>query len=163
MALIVEDGTGVTDANTYADLATVRAYASARGVTLSADDAALEAHVLRSMDYLDGKELGLLSLSFPLEDDKLCNTIKIAEVLERLKRAQSELCMEQHAGVDLAPTRTDGFVVEETVGPITTKYSDKHGGGPGAEPDMLTVDNLLKPLIAACGYSGTALFTTLRV
>lgn len=163
MALIVEDGTGVTDANTYTDLDTVRAYASARGVTLSTDDAALEAQVLRSMDYLDTKELGLLSLSFPLDDDLLCNTVKLTEVLERLQRAQSELCMEQHAGVDLAPTRTDAFVVEETVGPLTTKYSDKHGGGAGSEPDMLTVDSLLRPLIAACGYSGTALFTTLRV
>jgi len=163
MALIVEDGTGVANANSYADLATVRAYALARGVTLSTDDTKLEANVIRTMDYLDTKGLGLLSLSFPLDDDTLCNSVPLAETLARLSRAQGELCVEQHNGVDLAPTRTDAFVTEETVGPITTKYSATNGGGPGTEPDMLNVDSLLKPLIAACGYSGVGLFKTLRV
>jgi hypothetical protein len=160
MALIVEDGTGVTGANSYADLATIRAYAEARQVTLPADPN-LEAMVFKGMDYLEGKKLGLLSLSWPLDDDKLCNKVPLAETLARLQQGLAQLCMEQQAGVDLAPTRTDAFVVEETVGPLTTKYSTNHGGGPGAEPDMLTVDNLLKPLIAACGQVG--LFTTLRV
>lgn len=161
MALIVEDGTGVANANTYANLTTIRAYASARGVTLNADDATLEAHVHKAMDYLEGKELGLLSVSWPLKNDKLCNKVPLSETLARLSQAIAQLCMEQHAGVDLAPTRTDAFVVEETVGPLTTKYSDKHGGGPGSEPDMLTVDNLLKPLVEACGHSG--LFSVVRV
>lgn len=160
MALIVEDGTGVTNANSYADLATIRAYAEARQVTLPADPN-LEAMVFKAMDYLEGKKLGLLSLSWPLDDDKLCNTVPLAETLARLQQGLAQLCMEQQAGVDLAPTRTDAFVVEETVGPLTTKYSANHGGGPGSEPDMLTVDNLLKPLIAACGQ--VRLFSTVRV
>ena len=160
MALIVEDGTGVTNANSYADLATIRAYAEARQVTLPADPN-LEAMVFKAMDYLEGKKLGLLSLSWPLDDDKLCNKVPLAETLARLQQGLAQLCMEQQAGVDLAPTRTDAFVVEETVGPLTTKYSANHGGGPGSEPDMLTVDNLLKPLIAACGQVG--LFSTIRV
>lgn len=161
MALIVEDGTGVANANSYADLTTLRAYALARGVTLSADDAVLEAQATNAMDYLDTKGLGLLSLSFPLDNDKLCNRVPLAETLARLSQAQGQLCMEQHVGVDLSPTRTDAFVTEETVGPITTKYSDRIGGGAGTDPMMLTVDSLLKPLLRACGQPG--LFQTVRV
>lgn len=161
MALIVEDGTGVASANTYADLAAVRTYAALRGVILSADDAVLEPMVHKSMDYLDTKGLGLLSLSYPLADDLLCNKVPVADALVRLAAAQGQLCMEQADGVDLAPTRTDAFIIEDTMGPMTTKFSDKHGGGPGTEPDMLTVDSLLAPLLAACGQDG--LFKTVRV
>lgn len=160
MALIVEDGTGVSGANSYADLATIRAYAEARQVTLPADPN-LEAFVFKGMDYLEGKKLGLLALTFPLDGDKLCNKVPLAETLARLQQSLALLCMEQQSGVDLAPTRTDAFIIEDTIGPITTKYSDKHGGGPGSEPDMLTVDNILGPLLAACGQVG--LFKTIRV
>ena len=161
MALILEDGTGVANANTYADLATIRAYAKLRGVTLSADDAILEAHVHKSMDYLEGKKLGLLSVTWPLKNNKFHNKIALSETLARLSQAIAQLCMEQHDGVDLSPTRTDAFVVEETVGPLTTKFSDRHGGGEGNAPEMPAVDNLLKPLTGARGDAG--LFNVIRV
>ena len=160
MALIVEDGTGVSGANSYADLATIRAYAEARQVTLPADPN-LEAFVLKGMDYLEGKKLGLLALTWPLDGGTLCNKVPLAETLARLQQGLAQLCIEQQGGVDLAPTRTEAFVVEETVGPLTTKYSDKHGGGPGSAPDMPTVDNILGPLLAACGQA--RLFSTIRI
>ena len=160
MALIVEDGTGVSGANSYADLVTIRTYAEARQVTLPADPN-LEAFVFKGMDYLEGKKLGLLALTWPLDGGTLCNKVPLAETLVRLQQGLAQLCIEQQSGVDLAPTRTDAFIVEETVGPLTTKYSDKHGGGPGSAPDMPTVDNILGPLLAACGQVG--LFKTVRV
>lgn len=54
MALVKEDGTGVADANTYALVAEVRAYAQARGVTLPVDDSSVESLIIPSMDYLEG-------------------------------------------------------------------------------------------------------------
>lgn len=163
MALTVEDGTGVTNANTYADLATVRAYALSRGVALSADDAALEPLIHKAMDYVDSRGLGLLSVTWPLTDGLLCGTVSSAETLTRLQNALGRLCMEQSAGVDLSPTRTGAFVTEETVGPITTKFSEKLGGGEGSPPDMPAIDAILGPLIAACGYTGGGLLTVRRV
>jgi hypothetical protein len=161
MALIVEDGTGVTDANSYADLVAIRAYAFARGITLSADDVALEPLAHSGMDYLESKNLGLLSITWPLDDGLLCGTIAEAEALTRLQNGLGRLCVEQHNGVDLAPTRTEAFIIEDTVGPMTTKYSDKLGGGVGSPPDMPGVDGILAPLLAACGQ--VSLFKTLRV
>lgn len=42
MAIIVEDGTGVTGANSYISLADARTYATNRGFELSADDTIAE-------------------------------------------------------------------------------------------------------------------------
>lgn len=159
MAIVVEDGTGVSGANAYADLAYIRDYASARGTTLSADDATLEPLVHRAMDYLEGLGLGLLSLTWPSDDGKVCG-LTDAQALTRLKNGLAQLAIEQHGGVNLAPSRTEAFITEETVGPLTTKYSDKHGGGPGSAPDMPAVDALLGPL-RTCGQPST--FTTVRV
>lgn len=151
MALVVEDGSGVSGADSFADLATIRAYATKRGVTLSADDAVLEPFAYKAMDYLEGKGLGLLSLTFPTETGYVCS-LTDAQALARLANAQAQLCMEQHAGVDLAPTRTENFITEDTVGPITTKYSDKFGPVEGVAPAMPAVAAILRPLRCGQGF-----------
>jgi hypothetical protein len=170
MVLIVEDGTGVAGANSYATAATVRAYAAARGVVLPATDPALEPLVLVGMDYLEGlrsrfqgtKTDPAQALQWPRYGVVIDGTDYSADAIPpELIGALSRLCMAQSEGANLAPTGTGGFVVEETVGPITTKYSDKHGGGPGSLPDIPAVDTLLSPLFSV-GKTG-GLFQTVRV
>jgi len=56
MALIIEDGTIVAGADSYATLAVLRAYALKRGVTLSAVDADLEVLAIKAMDYIGSFE-----------------------------------------------------------------------------------------------------------
>ena len=53
MTIIVEDGSNVPNANSYASLADIRAYALNRGITLSATDSVLEPMVFKSMDYIE--------------------------------------------------------------------------------------------------------------
>ena len=55
MTLIVETGSIVSGANTYVDLADVRAFASARGITVSTDDTTLEQQIIKAMDYVESK------------------------------------------------------------------------------------------------------------
>lgn len=56
MALIIEDGTGKTDSQSYASAAILTAYALARAITLTAaDDAAKEALLIRAMDYIESQ------------------------------------------------------------------------------------------------------------
>jgi len=50
MALIVEDGSGVENANTYASIAYVQQYADARGI----DVVITEPHIITSMDFIEG-------------------------------------------------------------------------------------------------------------
>jgi len=159
MALVVEDGTGVSGADSYADLTTIRAYAAKRGVTLSADDAVLEPLAYKAMDYLEGKGLGLLSLTFPPTTTGYVCGLTLAEALTRLATGQAQLCVEQNAGADLAPARTDAFIIEDTTGPLTTKYSERYGPASGASPSMPAVQGILAPLLRACGHG---LFKTIR-
>lgn len=56
MALIIEDGTGKLDSQSYASAATLTAYATARAITLTAaTDAAKEALLIRAMDYIESQ------------------------------------------------------------------------------------------------------------
>lgn len=156
MALIVEDGTGVVGANSYADLTYLRDFAVVRGAALSNDDAAVEAQAIRAMDYLEGQGLGLLTVTWPLPYGRLCS-LSAEAALVRLAAAQAALCIEQQNGVDLAPARTSDFITEETVGPITTKYSDKFGPTAGLPPAMPAVMVWLRPLL--CGHGAFGLRT----
>lgn len=53
MAIIVEDGSIVANANSYVDHTELAAYATLRGVTLSAVQATREQYLIQAMDWLD--------------------------------------------------------------------------------------------------------------
>ena len=52
--LIIEDGSGVANANSYVTDAEYTAYALARGKTIGADATAREIELILSMDYIEG-------------------------------------------------------------------------------------------------------------
>ncbi len=169
MALVVEDGSIVENADSYIDLSFARAYALARGVTLPTDDAEADAMAYKAMDYLEGKRAEYQGdktdplnqeLQWPRINVKIdCVEIPSNFIPKELKQAQARLMMEINAGVDIQPTRTGGFIIEDKTGPLTTKYSEKIGVG--VEPTISTVDALLAPLFSACGQQFS--FKTLRV
>lgn len=53
LQLIVEDGTGVPDANSYVSLEQVRTYAEMRGLSLPSEDSDLMPKVFDAMDYVE--------------------------------------------------------------------------------------------------------------
>jgi len=71
MAIVVEDGTIVADANSYVTLAEVRAYATLRGITVPAADGDLEKHLHLAMDWFESEDFpsarldATQELSFP--------------------------------------------------------------------------------------------------
>lgn len=167
MTIIVEDGSIVANANSYVTVAEARAYATARGVTLGVD-AVVEAALISAADYTESKRAQYQGekvspdqeLQFP-RFNVFVDGFEIAPtaIPKTLKNAQMQLVIESSEGVDLMPTQTGQFVTEETVGPITTKYSDK-AGLDGVKPQMTAVDALLEPLYKK-GNSG-AFLTTYR-
>lgn len=168
MALIIEDGSIVADANSYVSVAETRLYAEARGIALPTDDADLEILLIKSMDYLEAqrsKYQGLKvestqSLQWPRYDVYIdCVLFSQDEIPVELKSAEMQLAIEANSGTDLMPTRCAGFVTEEKVGVLNTKYSESIATGAG--PNMTAVKALLAPLYYPCG-SGTYL-KTLRV
>lgn len=136
MALIVEDGTGIPNANSYGTIVGARAYATDRGVTLLADDVVTAQLInatdfLESFDYVGKPVVYSQSLSWPrvqvfIDPD---TPFPSNQLPVDLVRACYQCVIEQFNGVELQPT-TDisgggGFVTEEKVDVLTTKFSEK--------------------------------------
>lgn len=166
MALIIEDGTIVANANSYVTLVEARAYALERGVVLSVTDSLVEVLAIKAKDYLEAQRSrykgekvspSTQSLCWPRADAYIDNELWPSDTIPKeLRYAQCQLIMEINAGVDTLPTSDEQFIVHEKVGAIETRYSDKVATS--KTPSMPAVDNWLEPL---CLYG--SLLTTVRI
>ena len=159
MTLIIEDGTNVANANSYATLVEARAYALARGVTLSTVDATLESQLIQAMDYLEAqrsryqgnKTYETQLLQWPRAnvwiDAYQFSSVGIPQLL---KNAQCQLAMEIHNGVLLLPTITDGAVKREKIDVIEVEYLESSISSSAV---LKKVDSLLQPLFKTTGFS----------
>lgn len=150
--IIVEDGSGVVGANSYADVSTVREFASSRGVQLSTVDSDVEALLIKAMDYLEalrteykGKKI-FATIQWPRSGVYIDGVLHSeSSIPVELVNAQCQLVLEQHNGVVISPTRKDPFVTFEKIGPIETKYSENVATS--VYPDMSAVDSWLAVLV----------------
>jgi len=166
--LIIEDGSNVANANCYVDLAFVRTYADDRGLSVSADDTTLTQHIIAGTDYLESRrfEYGgyktntTQSLQFPRTDLVMDKVVTVGKnsIPEVLKQSQAQLCVEQFSGIVLFPlpdASVGGQVTQETVGPITVKYSETASAGSKYRGVIFAaVETLLQSLFSdgASGY-----------
>lgn len=158
MALIIEDGSGVLNANSYGTVAGARTYAVARAVTLSATDSDVEVQLIKAMDYLEsqnylGNQVSFTqSLQWPRQnleydpDDPVPSNL----IPPSLINAQYQLVVEQQNGIDIQPsvkgkTSGSGAIVEKRVDVLMTRYSERIGTT--SLPIMPKVDALLRGLI----------------
>lgn len=164
MALIVEDGTGVANADSYTSVGTARTYALKRGITLSAVDATLEVYLTKALDYLETladrykgtKVADTNALQWPRKDVIIDGVNLATNVIPKnLIGAQIMLAVAVQGGLELLPT-VDGtpFIIEDTTGPLTTKYSEKITVS--GVPIVRSADALLLPLLRG----GTVLYST---
>lgn len=132
--LIIEDGTGVAGANSYATVAQLEAYAQLRGLPLPADEAEKERLLIRAMDYIEAKAPDFSGTRYSIEQslqwprygvfvdghELLYNTIPSI-----LIEAQCDIAANS-VGLDLLPTQAPsakGAVTQETVGPVSVSYA----------------------------------------
>lgn len=159
MAIVIEDGSQVTGANSYATEAELQAYADARGVTLSG---VLEQLLIKAMDYLESlsykgmKTSSTQPLQWP-RSGAVVDGYSVAsdEIPTRLVQGQLATALAIDAGNDpLAPV--EPAVKREKVGPLETEYQD------GASARTYDAASLaaLRPLMAA--GSGFATFAVSR-
>ena len=123
MPLLIEDGTGVADANSYITVAELRTFCNDRGVTFppvttgdndAANVAIYTPYLIRACDYLENLRnqfagiptySGSQYLSWPrsyvrIDFVFLSNTV----IPGQLKKAQAQLCVEQMQGISLQPS-----------------------------------------------------------
>jgi hypothetical protein len=132
MALIVEDGTGVEGANSYADIVTIDAYHTALGATTwTGDDTAKEQAVIRAMRWLESNNfVGVKgaytnALEWPRNDAYSRNGYLIPdnEIPTSLKESLAEAALiELVTPNSLSPTITGRNVKKKVVGPLETEY-----------------------------------------
>lgn len=156
MALIIEGGTNVPGANSFATVAECRAYADARGLTLPTEDTEVEALLIKAGDYLNSLENKFQGyryfydvgqpLCFPREDIYLYKRYIGGEIPDELKNAQCQLAFDSDGNDLLAPG--DGReVIEKKTGPLTTKWATTGNTSPQYYPTAALA--ILEPLFNA--------------
>lgn len=166
MALVIEDGSGVTGANSYATVAEARAYAVARGLTLSETDSVVEAALVNACDKLESyrykgtKTDAAQELAWPRADvyvDDADEPLADDAIPAKLKQAQSQLAYDS-TQTELQPTGTGREVLREKVDVIEVQYAERGSGS--VEPQFNKAEALLAPLLLSGGAFG---LSTVRV
>ena len=176
--LIVEDGTKVSNANTYVDLAYLETYASNRGLTLPTLQADKEIFLLRAMDYLESRRNDFQGvkthddqfLQWPRTNVSIdCKAVGIDLIPEELKKAQCQLVVEQQNRTRLYPaprtSSVEGLVTHKQVGPLTKKFAfdGKATADPAKAVIIASVETFLYPLTIKGSCCGGTYKKTLRV
>ena len=125
MALIVEDGSGVENANTYASIAYVQQYADARGI----DIVVTEPHIITSMDFIEGLSFvgtKISGLQWPRNKAKI-NGVLVSGVPVELKNLLAEVSISVAGGLKInqPPSRLKSKV---KISSLAIEYSDAQGG-----------------------------------
>lgn len=133
MALTIEDGTNVANADSYITVAEYNTWADARfgsgRSTAPATDAAAEQLILRAMDYFEGLEFQGIktyesqALQWPRAWVVIDGYAKESdEIPTEVKKALYELTYAEELG-DGELNQVERKVQSETVGPISVTYS----------------------------------------
>lgn len=165
MAIIVEDGSNVPNANSFISVAYLKDYASARNIALSDDDKKLEAALILAMDKLDtyrSKFAGKKRAGFPLywpRDNAWVDGEEYPndEIPYELKKAQAILATAVDGGVSLftnttADTQT---LKREKIDVLEFEYAVPEGSDAGVvyQPIIVEAASLLASLMGNGGFN----------
>jgi hypothetical protein len=159
MALVVEDGSDVPNANSYVSDGDLTAYAATIGATLPSDGAAREILLVKAMRYIEARASRYRgnrtytdqALSWPRNyvwlDDTGC--FSNTAIPAQLKTAQMELAIAAQT-IDFYPliqANVAGALTDKKIGPLEFKYDSSIAANP--LPTIPYVDQLLSQLYAA--------------
>jgi hypothetical protein len=164
MALTIETGAGVANANSYVSVVNAQAWATARGIAVTVTEALL----LKAMDYLESlraeyqgiksdsaqalqwPRAGVYIDGSPFDDDAIPT---------ELISTQCQLACDAYS-MSLLPSGDGREVILERVeGVVTKQYSPGSGGA--ARPHLRAADAFLAPLLKSA--IGGGFLTTVRV
>lgn len=157
MALTVEDGSGVTGANSYVTVEEIKAFCEARGLSLPTPDTAIEVFAVQAFDYVESyrtryqgmKTLPSQRTQFPRSGVVIDGYyLPTNEIPWQLKDAQCQATFEA-SETDLMPNSSAG-IKKEKVDVLEVEYQDAPGGV-AASPSFPKVDSLLQPLLNVGG------------
>jgi len=135
MAFVVEDGTGVTDANSYVSVAEFKSYADDWGWDYSAKtDGQIQTYLVQGSFFVDaqggfvGKPATTTQgLLFPRQNAYDYNCVEITGVPKGVKEATYHSAYYVLGGSSLFVNQVGRNIVKEKVDVIEVQYSDKTG------------------------------------
>lgn len=161
MAIVVEDGTGLTNADAFISEAYFNAYCDKRGKDYSAySTTQKEQAIVRATDYLSesyrwqgfklkerGHADGEQSLAWPRSYviDRNGYSVASDEVPTEVQKATAEVAFYELANVGaMQPAYVaHDRVKAEKFGPVSFEYDLSNGGADGARPVLLAVRDLI--------------------
>ena len=169
MALIVQDPTNPTEtANSYADLAEIRAIADSMAIDLPADDAEAEKAIIKGTQYInslekrvDGKRvLASQSTIYPRTDaTQNCEDLAEDVIPYAIKQACVVAANFYGAGKDMFGGADDGRqVASEKLGPMEKSYFQN--GATASSIKSEQIDSIMAQF--ACGVMGGNNFAVSR-
>ena len=165
MALTIETGAGVENADSYVEVADLDSFASERGITsLPATEPEKEALLRLAFDYVESHRRRFNGVktnegnTFP-QFPRTGLTIDGEEVDENtvpreVKLAQMQLAIDA-VDQDLAPTGDGRAIIREKVDVLETQYDSGASGAP--QPIFAKANAWLDPLFRNGGFLGATL------
>lgn len=152
MALVVEDGTGLAQADSYISVEQADLYMASMGheAWSTATQADKEKALLQATQYVDSR---YRYKNQPLKSEQSLEwpRVGLPWPIKRVLDATCELAIRALTAslyTDVAPTDA---VKSETIGPISTVYQESKNGG---QVQYALVDDLLRPLVATGQVTG---------
>lgn len=166
MTLILEDGTGVSDANAWTDVDGMDAYAATNNLTDWLDgEGDPEASIIRATAVLSnayswkgirtyGRLQGTAFPRIQLTDGE-GNQISVSEIPIEIINASCELAAYERANPGgLTPSFIQsGQIKRETIGPITFEYANLITNFEQTTPVLSAVENLITGFLSVAGRS----------
>jgi len=152
MTLIIEDGTTVSNANSYTTDAEFTAYAAERGITIPATEADRDILQVKAKDYIDGLSFkGYRAdpsnqyLSFPRTGVYAYDrTIASDEIPKEIKWSQMEAGIAAYTQ-DLLVNESKSNVASESMDVLSVSY---FSGGAWTKVRLARVMNFIKPFLS---------------
>jgi hypothetical protein len=175
MALVVEDGTGVPNAESYLSVSGLQTYCANRNLSLgnTVEVNVLEAALRVATEYLEGRYYGkwygtpsteTQALSWPRENVSkpsggfyAVTAMPAALLAATAQIAQREVT---NPGSLLPDSVSSQRIKSKSVGPVSVTYADSSSSSSSDLPNMPVVEDLLRPLLSS-GNSGLGYYVTL--
>ncbi len=146
MAIVVEDGTGLTNSNSYVSVADATVYATLRGVTVTAN---LDDALIKAIDYIESqsfqgyKNTKAQALQWPRTGVYIDNfSVDVDEIPTELINAQIEAALVVDGGDEILPVN-ERETETETVDVISVTYAPGSRSNPGYPKIDVWLDKVL--------------------
>lgn len=172
IVILIEDGSGVANANSYVTVSDIKVYASNRGISLPTSDDTIAALLIDSYEFLNTYECKFAGQrSYPTQQTgawpRTGAVMYEAELPPNfipgpIKTAQMQIAIAANSGIKLFPSQTGPGVVRVKVGPIEREFDTKSWSAADL-PVLSNVELTLVPFSGDCGQRCGPIWRNVRM